>query len=38
MPEFAFEHQIDLVHHAIWDRGITYPVVADLEAYSFTFG
>jgi SAM-dependent methyltransferase len=28
-PEFAFEHQIDLVQQAIRHRAITYPVVVD---------
>jgi thiol-disulfide isomerase/thioredoxin len=28
-PEFAFEHDIDLVQHALTDRGIDYPVVVD---------
>jgi thiol-disulfide isomerase/thioredoxin len=28
-PEFPFEHDVDLVRHALEDRGIDYPVVLD---------
>jgi thiol-disulfide isomerase/thioredoxin len=28
-PEFAFEHQIDIVQQAVRERGIAYPVVVD---------